>query len=890
MSTEIRWLKWNGVYDLAGICNRSLTDLDSKTEQIRAVKERLYLLGFDCGALDNNLNDETKTALLIFNGYCDHPDINRLKGPLSVPAPPVSAPPVQPDLKEKSKAAPESASKDSPASDENVLLIPIQPVVAAPANTMVYYDEDKTIASLKELEKDEWWKDSAASKETAITGGSVLISRKSKERKGLSATLNTTKSIAVKIVSAPKFIAPFAEYAAIKLEIKEFENVKSLMFRIYRNFDAKTDSVSIAGDLIVYQEVLDYKAIRALTDQGPDDNKGSHHKAKAYILRQMTGGGMNGSFGNFIGAAYEKLHAPYKIRVWISTEKDAFKQYTREYNDEKQLPPRHKIDQGIYYLQKKTLEEIRDRRKKSLDASEQEQKALNVSEPDVNNLTTVHDKSNLEVKDKSEAVNDQWAKLIKMNSALKRSKYWTEKDESGINLIEEACKEHNLTFIRINQIQTEQFPIRFSENPVGTYLELRKRLDEKGENFSFHELFEVFQNVKRHMNLIKRRLCCGQWSHVKKSVRDDSISFMENEILPPLTKLESRQFPYDDSIHFLNCFMFFFSFIVHKAVVRPELDFYSSFGLQEKKSPGTDITYTKYLIRRRNNIDGCHSPASSEYGFSADHPLDNSENPADFFKAEGTSVFGYPKMKETISGKMKENKNRKIAKPIILPSYNPLDAYFFVKIRAVPMFMVGMLDMQYLNADGIRQIPIGFFEHDLFHVDTGRGIQQWDTLYHRLCKIIDENSNKSPLSEEQVYRLWQANIKALERCLAGFKDSAPTFKEGEKQKSAKQFALEFLLFFLLHEPADSAAIKRQLLIKDSSIEDSSAGEQARLMAQPVVPEPAFIKNRLDSSVLLKIIEDKTNKDFFGDYAKPALPHYDWATGILNFYSGNLVDL
>src|ERR1041385_8709857 len=89
MVTATRWLRWNGVYDLAGICNRKLTPLDPPADQLKALKERLYLLGFDCGTLDNSPSNESRDALVTFNCYWNHPTIRKW-----VPLPP--AQPAQP--------------------------------------------------------------------------------------------------------------------------------------------------------------------------------------------------------------------------------------------------------------------------------------------------------------------------------------------------------------------------------------------------------------------------------------------------------------------------------------------------------------------------------------------------------------------------------------------------------------------------------------------------------------------------------------------------------------------------------------------------------------------------------------------------------------------------
>ena len=65
-------LKWDGVYDLDGICNRRLEPLDSAANQVLAIRQRLYLLESKTGALDNNLDDETAKSLWTFNWHWNH--------------------------------------------------------------------------------------------------------------------------------------------------------------------------------------------------------------------------------------------------------------------------------------------------------------------------------------------------------------------------------------------------------------------------------------------------------------------------------------------------------------------------------------------------------------------------------------------------------------------------------------------------------------------------------------------------------------------------------------------------------------------------------------------------------------------------------------------------
>ena len=827
MVTVTRWLRWNGVYDLAGICNRPLTPLDSATDQLLAVKERLYLLGFDCGTLDNNVNNETKKALLTFNGYWNHATIRKWLPPARVGEPPPPAP-------------------NPPAP---------------------YYDND-TIACFKEIED----KLPPAAKPVPATppAKNVDVSRSHRERSDFGLTLNVAAPLAVKIVSTPDLISPFSQFGAIKIEINRFEQVKSLMIRIYRNFDPQTDENAVPGERMVYQEILDDKAIAALTDKDFKHNIGEHHKAKAYIMRQVVGGGMNGSFGSYIGVSYESLHAPYKIRVWVSAKDKFFEKYA--YKPTANAPSRKisKSDEPhLHYLDDDKRTEVRRRRKVSLADTGAVQDVFHLIEPDINHVDTVHDKSNIVKSDASDPIRLYWNDLSNSNTALKRSKFWTKKDGDEINLIGKTCPQHNARFLVDNLIEEEIFPKLFAGDPVEIYWDLRTRLDNEGENFRYPELKEVFANVSRHMNIIQRRLCCGQWSSIDKAVRSDALSFIDKIASAP-DDLKAAGFPYEKCLIFLNSFISFVSYVVHKAVVQYELDFYINFDLQANIQPPFDRSnnnfsnYAFYLRDRRNNIDGCRSTAQSEYGMQDGHHFNKGNKSEPFFDILGRKD-SYLKIKDAVDAWM-DYKTRKIAKVILVPSYNALDAYFFVRIRAVPMYLIGMLDMQYLNADGIRQIPVGFFEHDCFHVTTpDTGTQQWRTLYKRLCEVIDA-SVAPKLTEKAVYDRWQVNIKTIHQMVNAYTDN-------------KKKTLGFLLFWLLHEPRSGSVYK---YLQSQGVAPSDIADMMNSFPHPAMPEPTPISIRLKygHKMALQNIRQEDDTDFFGDYSHPFMADLDAAARII----------
>jgi hypothetical protein len=818
---EKRWLKWNATYDLAGICNRPLSPLDPGPDQIKAIKERLYLLGFDCGALDAAMNDETKKSLRTFNGYWNHPIINRLTDPVVLP-----------------------------------------PAVPAPL-TAPFFDNDTTNV-LHQMEDEHQSIKSPAVQQLALTTATLQVTRNRIGRSGYSTTINRATPLAVKIVSSPSSLSPFAFYAMIQLEFKGFEKIQSLLFRIYRNYENDHDKISASGDKLIYQEILDRESVLNLARRGPKDNLGKHHEAKAFIMKNEYTGGFGGFFNSSLGIALEKLHAPYKVRVWVSSINGFFDTYA--FNQTTAIPSSRKIfseSDNLHYLDSAKRSDVRRGRTKTLSGAAPADNSY-ANEPDLNHMDSVHDKSFFAWIDKSESVSlkTHWSDFVKWNSALKREKLWTGNDERGVNIIDEACGlSHDARFLIDNQIQEETFPIDFAKDPTGIYLELREKMDLDEPNFKLPELAEVYANIERHINLIKRRLCCGQWRHLDESIKNDVLPFIDAKILPEIKHLEGAGFPYNDSILFCEKFISFFSLIVHHAVVKPELSFFQNFDLQKTSQPPLDPNsmqhFPFWLRDRRNRVDGCRSTAGSEYGISTGHRFHTSQGTPEKAFVAISNTDSYPQLQAEIR---KVQGARNIGKPILIPSYNPLDPYFFVRIRAVPMFAIGMLDMQYLNADGIRQIPVGFFEHDMFHVCTpGTGVQQWKTLYKRLCDVIDANPGiaDKARAERLVYVKWQENVDKITAKIDSF-------------SGVRREAFAFLLFWLLHEPKTG-------------------------IIPPALPEPKEMTNRITQQdptgieLVLKTIKEEDQIDFFGTYSHPFMQHMNWAATQYAFLATELED-
>ncbi len=883
------WLKWNGVYNNAGICNKLLKPLVDLQTSLKDIKERLKLLGFDCGKLDDELSDKTKKALVTFNSYCNHPRINNLANPcpncrMTSLLPndiKIDEDPNRkhcPDHGDLCRNCGEKLSSPNILCDNHQFLCPeCEETLLAPNDdcknhTILQpadYCDNLTINYLNQLFPEA---DNQAPPEVDGPVEPVVqaIRLNREELNDLSTTLNSVSELAVKIVSAPKSLIPFKQDAEIKLEINSTANIKSMLLRIYRNFDAGTDEFEISEEKLVYQEILDTKAIENLATEGNQNNVRENLMPRAYITKQMVGGGMTGSFGTYLGVSYDRLDAPYKFRVWVSTEENFFKKP----EDKAEVSVKEEQEANIFYLDKKILERLRKLRKDSIKKPRGSENNGLFPEPEVDYKTCVHDKSNKKAKAQSQGVRTTWQDLRNENASLNRESRWTKKDSEGINLTDKKCRDHTIEYLQNNEIQIEKYASDFSEKPLEYYWTNRQRLKNEGKDFRFPELREGFDNIDRHINIVKRRLCCGQWSHVNNRLREQISSFLDRTVRTELNQLKQLQFPYDRSIRFVDKFLNYFEYIVHISIVRQELDFYDGFGeipdYGRNSRRGTAGSrsypaYNEYLRDRRGVIDGNRTDKVSSYGFRDGQLYEEfHDQPTKFFTM---TLKAFNMMTEKVNIKVSElaetkqnNEWKQVAYPIVLPSYNPLDTYFFVKIRAVPMFVAGMIDMQYLTADGLRYNPGEFFGHDHFHIYTDGGKQQWLTLFERLGDLLRNESE--PAREWAVYDLWQKNVNTV--------DFLINFYQGNKVDT-----LKFLLFCILHEPQSSSLTNPTLVEKDLI--------RLRL-------EDAGLPTRKQDYV--EYIKGQDFRDFFGTYTHPYMKDIDWAvTEITNEFLpklGNLI--
>ena len=255
--------------------------------------------------------------------------------------------------------------------------------------------------------------------------------------------------------------------------------------------------------------------------------------------------------------------------------------------------------------------------------------------------------------------------------------------------------------------------------------------------------------------------------------------------------------PYAGCIAFTRKFVDYIDYIVWKTKTTPEGQFYNA--------NWNDLAYTNakldVLHRRRHLIDGM-----------------------DFAVVEGVN---WDQLNPSAGHGMARNGNGKggpqgtcqledlptTADALLFPSYNPLNAGSFTYFRQVPVFLLGLIDIPFLNPDGNRASPANFFNHDGFHIrwssNRGRryrfGVQQWGTLFRRLQALTGEAAPGVPDEERAlwgredhtpakyqnnrlaVYADWDRNARRLNSIVS-------------RMDPPNREAVEIMLFMLYHEP------------------------------------------------------------------------------------------
>ncbi len=104
------------------------------------------------------------------------------------------------------------------------------------------------------------------------------------------------------------------EFLLIHTRLKRVVGIKSLLLLIYRSYDPQNPVLS--QDTLVYQEVLTAAQIQRLADSDPTSSPDWESIAKPGAAREAKQAQPT--------QAARKEHAPYKVRVWVSKDANAF--------------------------------------------------------------------------------------------------------------------------------------------------------------------------------------------------------------------------------------------------------------------------------------------------------------------------------------------------------------------------------------------------------------------------------------------------------------------------------------------------------------------------------------------------------------------------------------
>jgi len=117
-----------------------------------------------------------------------------------------------------------------------------------------------------------------------------------------------------------RIVESSANKMAIKVQLKRLKkadgswNIKSLMLRIYRNYDSTKDKDSLPPEKLVYQEILSKEEIEQLANAQKEEDTGIPTEPNPLLAWAEGAFNIDGT----------EVDSPYKVRVWVSTSKNAF--------------------------------------------------------------------------------------------------------------------------------------------------------------------------------------------------------------------------------------------------------------------------------------------------------------------------------------------------------------------------------------------------------------------------------------------------------------------------------------------------------------------------------------------------------------------------------------
>ncbi|MBM7116513.1 hypothetical protein [Archangium primigenium] len=386
-------------------------------------------------------------------------------------------------------------------------------------------------------------------------------------------------------------------------------------------------------------------------------------------------------------------------------------------------------------------------------------------------------------------------------------------------------RRHQDADIRQNQIAEETFVKRFQADPFSVWKELRERA-RRDPNFSFPELSELFDNMRRQLLTMAQRACCGERmkdmlidSWVPDALRLELQGEAPALLLRDMDAIARQGYRYQDALRFCLKFVKVLDYITWRARTAWEVRGYKLDAALDKGLDTTGaVAHYKYSVRgdvvsgvQKARGDYARKWALVPHGKPSDtntrfvhtrfEPYKHfaagfscfpeSVTMMDVYDLASTSTAWPYDTGHTDRGSTLETL---LADPdiVAVPTYNYLGSGFFTRTRGVPMCVIGMIDTEFIGADAICMSPLTFFDHDMFHIVGYPKNSDSTQLVHTMKFRLQELRAKvdGSLRDEDVYALWDRNAKKVFEWIDPMKDRK------------LRWALNILAFFVLHEPAN----------------------------------------------------------------------------------------
>lgn len=736
MTTETCWLLWDGVYTGDGICNQPLTPIKdvplnrfvNGSEEVLNLQMRLRWLGFYRGPLDAQLGSVQRAI----NEFMVYP-----------------------------RASFTAQDKQHPRLQNVAEVRPQNLPLSA-----------ELIARLD-----------------SMTGPNLLIPGKQPSVPD-TATPDGAPDMAVKIVSVSGDFRPFEQCGGIQIQLTNAQKVRSLMLRIYREGADEDDSTNEPSlKRLVYQEVLDERAIWALPNSAPGpDNVGTYASAPAALMREKR---------RHATLSLMELHGPYKVVIYISPFANAFA--------------------GAAALFSQAWQAVDD--------------ALMAGDFEIRDLV---DRLGL-----SHTTPTARRTLGRITDQAQQSPFWTGADMLGVNLIKppspQCVDDRSKPYLLQPEIITS-----LADNPLKVYDDLMKH----GKYNLPDRLGGFYDNAASNIRRLLNDLMYGRDAWIDESDRVTLIQALEElrgEFLGLSIQIERRN--YQRLMLACRKYVVIYDYLVFVARMVPEYKFYQMYTLElatgsvtgpsgSARFKGSDRS--RWMAIRR----GKPSPELIEDYPSLHHAFDRYQFlPADTFREDEL---------------------------IILPTFCPLDYLFFVRTRCVPIFIVGLADRAYSNADNNMYTPVEFFKHDLnFHTfgspSLWESMKQWREELITFLLPSNGHVDRKKLRRD-IYEMWHENIQVL-------------LTHRDRLASADdKTAFDVVLFVLAHEPIGDHIVKNPYVNIPSLIDISS------------------LKRRLDDDALMAHLQKKAALGAYGQLSQGALAALPAAISAIRGALGSFPDI